>query len=35
LEDKKATIRDRDTMKQERVAIAEIKSYLLERFKEQ
>jgi glycyl-tRNA synthetase len=31
LEDKKATVRDRDTMKQERIAIAEIKDYLLEK----
>lgn len=31
LEDKKVTIRDRDTMKQDRVAISEIKNYLGER----
>jgi glycyl-tRNA synthetase len=28
LEDKKVTVRDRDTMKQERVAIGELASYL-------
>ena len=28
LEDKKATVRDRDTMAQERVAIAELTSYI-------
>ncbi|MCL4406085.1 MAG: glycine--tRNA ligase [Patescibacteria group bacterium] len=33
LNDHQATVRDRDTMKQERVAISEIKSYLLEQFK--
>lgn len=33
LEDKKVTVRDRDTMKQERVAIAEITAYLGERFR--
>lgn len=31
-EDKKVTVRDRDTMAQERVAIAELKNYLLEKF---
>jgi glycyl-tRNA synthetase len=31
LEDKKATVRDRDTMRQERIAIVEIKDYLLEK----
>lgn len=34
LKDKKVTVRDRDTMRQERVAIAEIKKYLLEKFKD-
>ncbi len=33
IEDKKVTVRDRDTMAQERVAIAELKSYLEEKFK--
>lgn len=33
LEDKKVTVRDRDTMQQERVAIAELKEYLLAKFK--
>jgi len=32
LEDKKVTIRDRDTMKQDRIALAELKSYLLDKF---
>ncbi len=32
LEDKKVTVRDRDTMVQERVAIAELPAYLTERF---
>jgi len=32
LEDKKVTVRDRDTMKQERVAIAELKDYLKNKF---
>ena len=31
LEDKKVTIRDRDTMKQERVGIADLKNYLFEK----
>ncbi len=31
VEDKKVTVRDRDTMKQERVAIAELKDYLKEK----
>jgi glycyl-tRNA synthetase len=31
LEDKKVTVRDRDTMKQERISISEIKQYLSER----
>ena len=30
-EDEKVTVRDRDTMKQDRVAIAELKNYLLEK----
>lgn len=33
LEDKKVTVRDRDTMKQERIAIAEIKDYLIDKLK--
>jgi glycyl-tRNA synthetase len=33
LEDKKVTVRDRDTMKQERVAVEELVDYLKERFK--
>lgn len=33
LEDKKVTVRDRDTMAQERVNIADLKTYLLEKFK--
>jgi glycyl-tRNA synthetase len=33
LEDKKVTVRDRDTMKQERIAIAELNKYLMEKFK--
>ncbi len=33
LEDKKVTVRDRDTMAQERVAIVDLKNYLLERLK--
>lgn len=33
LEDKKITVRDRDTMAQERVAIAELKDYMDEKFK--
>jgi len=33
LEDKKVTVRDRDTMKQDRVAIAELKDYLCTKFK--
>jgi len=32
LEDKKVTVRDRDTMKQERVVVAELKQYLQEKF---
>ncbi len=32
LEDKKVTVRERDTMKQERVAIAEVKDYLREKY---
>jgi len=32
LEDKQVTVRDRDTMKQERIAIQDIKNYLKERF---
>lgn len=32
LEDKKVTVRDRDTMKQERVAIAEVSAYLTAQF---
>ncbi len=32
LEDKKVTVRDRDTMAQERVAIADLKNYLQEKF---
>ena len=32
LEDKKVTVRDRDSMKQERVAIAEVKEYLQDKF---
>ena len=31
LEDKKVTVRDRDTMKQERIAIGELKEYLGEK----
>jgi glycyl-tRNA synthetase len=31
LEDKKVTIRDRDTMQQERVAIKELKEYFKEK----
>jgi glycyl-tRNA synthetase len=33
LEDKKVTVRDRDTMKQERIAIEELKDYLLEKLR--
>jgi len=33
LEDKKVTVRDRDTMQQERVEISQLKTYLLERLK--
>ena len=33
LEDKKVTVRDRDSMKQERVAIAELKDYLIDQYK--
>ncbi|MBI5729299.1 MAG: glycine--tRNA ligase [Candidatus Magasanikbacteria bacterium] len=33
LEDKKVTVRDRDTMQQERIAIAELQDYLLAKFK--
>jgi glycyl-tRNA synthetase len=32
LEDKKVTVRDRDTMKQERIAIVELKDYLKDKF---
>lgn len=32
LEDNKVTVRDRDSMKQDRIAIAELKSYFLEKF---
>ncbi len=32
VEDKKVTVRDRDTMKQERVSVSELKEYLTERF---
>ncbi len=32
LEDEKVTVRDRDTMKQERVAVAQIRNYLAEKF---
>jgi glycyl-tRNA synthetase len=32
LEDKKVTVRDRDTMKQDRVDIAELRNYFLEKF---
>ncbi|HYE59564.1 MAG TPA: glycine--tRNA ligase [Candidatus Kapabacteria bacterium] len=32
IDDKKVTVRDRDTMSQERVAIADIKHYLIEKF---
>ncbi len=32
LEDKKVTVRDRDTMKQDRIAIKELKNYLKEKF---
>lgn len=32
LDDKQVTIRDRDTMKQERIAISDVKGYLSERF---
>ena len=32
LEDKKVTVRDRDTMKQERIAVAELKEYLQAKF---
>jgi glycyl-tRNA synthetase len=32
LEDKKVTVRDRDTMKQDRVAIAELEGYFKEKF---
>ena len=32
LEDKKVTVRDRDTMAQERIAIADLKNYLKEKF---
>ncbi len=32
MDDKKVTVRDRDSMKQERVAIAELKDYLKEKF---
>ena len=32
VDDKKVTVRDRDTMAQERVAIAELKNYLKEKF---
>jgi glycyl-tRNA synthetase len=32
LEDKKVTVRDRDTMKQERIAVGELKDYLKEQF---
>ena len=31
-EDKKVTVRDRDTMKQERISISELKSYLRDKF---
>lgn len=34
LEDKKVTVRDRDTMKQERIAIIELKSYLKEKLED-
>jgi len=33
LSDKKLTVRDRDTMKQDRIEIARVREYLLERFK--
>ena len=33
LEDKKVTIRDRDTMKQERIAIKDLKEYIGEKIK--
>ncbi len=33
LEDKKVTVRDRDTMKQERVAVSELQSYIVGKFK--
>jgi glycyl-tRNA synthetase len=33
LDDKKVTVRDRDTMQQERVEISQLKTYLLERLK--
>jgi glycyl-tRNA synthetase len=33
LEDKKVTVRDRDTMQQERVEISQLKTYLLDRLK--
>ncbi|OGW84711.1 MAG: glycine--tRNA ligase [Omnitrophica bacterium RIFCSPLOWO2_01_FULL_45_10] len=34
LSDKKVTVRDRDTMKQDRVAVAKIKEYLINKFSE-
>ncbi|MSU75214.1 MAG: glycine--tRNA ligase [Candidatus Magasanikbacteria bacterium] len=34
LDDKKVTVRDRDTMSQERIAIDEVKNYLKEKFKQ-
>lgn len=33
LEDQMATVRDRDTMKQDRIAVSQLKNYLLERLK--
>ena len=33
LEDESVTIRDRDTMEQERVKLSEVESYILNRFK--
>jgi glycyl-tRNA synthetase len=33
LEDKKVTVRDRDTMLQERIDVAKLKEYLLEKIK--
>ena len=32
LEDKKVTVRDRDTMEQERIEIGELKNYFVEKF---